>query len=134
MLIAASAGSSVSLWNTTTRKQIGSVIEHNHDVWSMAISDMNDLVVCGDVSITLTPLSDTLLQANPVLCFKTVQELRTDLANFLRKANQQNHSLCEIIGSLRADLHSQEIGSSAFIGTLTHVPLIASLLSRRTGT
>ena len=134
MLIAASADSSVSLWDTTTRKQIGSIIEHNHHILSMAISDTNDLVVCGDKTITLTPLSDTLLQANPVLCFKTVQELRTDLANFQRKANQQKDSLCEIIRSMRADLHTEETNPSAFIITLAHAPLTASLLFRRTRT
>ena len=67
MLIPASTGSSVSFWNTTTRKQIGSVIDHKHDIYSMAISDTNDLVVCGQKSITLTPPSDSLFQVNPVL-------------------------------------------------------------------
>ncbi|KAN0091421.1 hypothetical protein V8E55_004987 [Tylopilus felleus] len=94
-LIAASAGSSVSFWGTTTRKQIGAVIEHNHRIWSIAISDTNDLAVCGNNSISLTPFSDILLQANPVLCFKTVQELRTDLINFQCRANQQHDNLCE---------------------------------------
>ena len=65
--IAASAGSSVSFWDTTTRKQIGSVINHKHNIFSVAISDTNDLVVCGQQSITLTPPSDSLFQANTVL-------------------------------------------------------------------
>ena len=134
-LIAASAGSSVSLWKTTTRKQIGSVIESvvedNYNICAMAISDTNDLVVCGDISITFRPLNDTLLQANSVLCFETVQELRTDLANFQRKGDQQKDNLCEIIRSLRADIHTEEASPSAFIITLAHVPFTASLLPRR---
>ena len=116
-LIAASAGSSVSFWGTTTRKQIGAVIEHNHRIWSIAISDTNDLAVCGNNSISLTPFSDILLQANPVLCFKTVQELRTDLINFQCRANQQHDNLCEIIRSMRADLHTEETSPSEFIIT-----------------
>jgi hypothetical protein len=42
-LIAVSAGSSVSFWDTTTREQIGSAIEFTHDVWSMVISVNCDL-------------------------------------------------------------------------------------------
>ena len=125
--IATSAGSSVSFWNTTTRKQIGSVIEHGERIWSMAISETNDLMVCGDKSITLTPLSDTPLVATLI---KTVQELRTDLGNFQRKANQEKDSFREILRLLRADLHSKETSPSAFIITLAHVPLTASLLYR----
>ena len=126
-LIAASAASSVSFWNNTTRKQIGSVIKYNHRIWSMAISDTNGLVVCGDESITFTPLSDTPL-VTPLT--KTIQELPTDLASFQRMANQQKDSLCEIIRSLRADLHTQEMDTSVFTITLAHVPLTASLVSR----
>ena len=134
-LIAASADSSVSFWNTTTRKQVGSVIEHKHGIWSMATSDTDDLVVSGDMLITLTPLSNSLLQADhdPVLCSNTVQELRTDLANFQCAANQQKDSLCEIIRSMRADLHTEETNPSVFI-TPADVPLTASLLFRRTRT
>ncbi|KAF8548151.1 WD40 repeat-like protein [Imleria badia] len=59
-LIAASAGSSVSFWNTTTREQIGSVIEFTHDIWSMAISVNYDLVVGGERTITFRGLCDIL--------------------------------------------------------------------------
>ncbi|KAF8548148.1 WD40 repeat-like protein [Imleria badia] len=57
-LIAASAGSSVSFWNTTTREQIGSVIEFTHDIWSMAISVNYDLAVGGERTITFRGLCD----------------------------------------------------------------------------
>lgn len=56
-IIAASADSSVSFWDTTTHKQIGSVIEHTHAVWSMAISANYDLVVGGNTTITIRGLS-----------------------------------------------------------------------------
>ena len=51
--IAACANSSISFWDTATREQIGSVIEHTHDVLSMAHSTNYDLVVGGDKTITL---------------------------------------------------------------------------------
>ena len=112
MLIAVLAGSSVFFWNTTTHKQIGAVIEHKHPVYSMTISDTTDLVISGYNSITFTSLSDTLLRDNPTLCFKTVQKLRADLTDFQRKANQQKDGLCEIIRSMRADLHTEETSPS----------------------
>ena len=59
-LMAASAGSSVSFWNTTTREQVGSVIKFTHDIKAMAISANVDLVVGGDKKITLHSLSDIL--------------------------------------------------------------------------
>jgi WD40 repeat protein len=69
--IAASAGSSVSFWNTTTHEQIGSVIEFTHDIWSMAISANDDLVTGGDKKITLRSLCDIL----PSLGFDVVSAL-----------------------------------------------------------
>ena len=58
--IAASAGSSVSFWDTTTRKRIGSVVQHPADVVSMTISVNYDLVVGGDKKIILRNLCDVL--------------------------------------------------------------------------
>ncbi|KAF8555339.1 WD40 repeat-like protein [Imleria badia] len=58
--IAASAGSSVSFWDTTTRKQIGSTIRHQADVVSMAISKNYDIVIGGDEKITLRNLQDVV--------------------------------------------------------------------------
>lgn len=58
--LAASAGSSVSFWDTTTHKQIGSAIEYTHEVFSMAISTKYDIVVAGDKKITLRSLRDIL--------------------------------------------------------------------------
>ncbi|KAF8549803.1 WD40 repeat-like protein [Imleria badia] len=60
MFIAASSDSSVSFWNTTTREQIGPVIKHTHDIWSMALSANYDLVVGGEMTITLRRLYDIL--------------------------------------------------------------------------
>ena len=50
--IAASANSSISFWATTTYEQIGSVIEHTHFIWVMAISTNYDLVIGGDKTAT----------------------------------------------------------------------------------
>jgi WD40 repeat protein len=58
--ITVSANSSVSFWDTTTHEQIGSVIEHTHDVLSMGISSNYDLVTGGDKRITLRGLCDIL--------------------------------------------------------------------------
>ena len=56
--IAASAGSSVSLWDTITHKQIGSVINHTGYIMSMAISANYDLVIGGGKAITVRNISD----------------------------------------------------------------------------
>ena len=58
--IAASAGSSVSFWDTATRKQIGPLIHYPDDVFYMAISANNDLVLSGGDKIILRKLSDIL--------------------------------------------------------------------------
>ena len=60
MFIAASAGSSVSLWTTGTQEQVGAVIEHAHDIRSMAISANHDLVVGGDKMVSVCNFSDML--------------------------------------------------------------------------
>ena len=58
--IAASAGSSVSFWDTTTHQQIGSIINHTDLVTSMAISANYDLVTGGGNAITLRNIRDVL--------------------------------------------------------------------------
>ena len=57
--IAASAGSSVSFWDTTSREQIG-FIECTHTIRSMALSSNYDLVTRGDYGVTLRALSGAL--------------------------------------------------------------------------
>ena len=59
-VIAASVGSSVLFWDTTTHEQTGSVIQHAYDVGSMAISANCDIVVGGGNKITLCNLCDIL--------------------------------------------------------------------------
>ncbi|KAI9571574.1 hypothetical protein HD554DRAFT_2168842 [Boletus coccyginus] len=54
--LVASANSSVSFWDTTTREQIGTVVEYTHKLWSMVVSSNHDLVACGDRIITLRTL------------------------------------------------------------------------------
>ena len=51
--IAASANSTVSFWDTTTHKQIGSVIKHTDFVVSLATSANHDIVIGGGKTITL---------------------------------------------------------------------------------
>ena len=51
--IVASAGSSVSLWDSTTYEQIGSIIDHPYDIVSIAISANDDVVIGGGNAITL---------------------------------------------------------------------------------
>ncbi|KAF8548010.1 WD40 repeat-like protein [Imleria badia] len=58
--IAASAGSSVSFWDTTTQKQVGSVIQHPALVVSVAISERYDLVIGGGKQIALQNIYDVL--------------------------------------------------------------------------
>ena len=58
--IATSARSSVSFWDTATHMQIGSLIHYPADVWYMAISANNDLVISGGNKIILRKLPDIL--------------------------------------------------------------------------
>ena len=58
--IAASANSSVSFWDTTTHKQIGSIVHHPAHVASIAISTNYRIVVGGGRKITLQTLLDIL--------------------------------------------------------------------------
>jgi WD40 repeat protein len=54
--IAVSENSSVSFWDTATNERIGSVIEHTHVIWVMAISEKYDLVSGGQKTVTLSGL------------------------------------------------------------------------------
>ena len=58
--IAASARSSVSFWDTATRKQIGPLIHHPGNVFYMPISANDDLVISGGNKIILRKLPDIL--------------------------------------------------------------------------
>ena len=58
--IAASSDSSVSFWDATTHKQIGSVVHHTARAGCMAISANHDIVIGGDDRITLRSLCDIL--------------------------------------------------------------------------
>jgi len=59
-LIAASANSSVSFWDTKTHQQIGPIIYQSDPVWSMAISADYDVVATGEKKITLRNLRGVL--------------------------------------------------------------------------
>ena len=58
--IVASANSWVSFWDTTTRKQIGTISKHTARIQSMAIAANYDLVIGGGRTITLRSLGDIL--------------------------------------------------------------------------
>ena len=82
-LIAASAGSSVSFWDTTTHKQIGTIIEHTSLIASMAISAKYDIVTGGGKEITLRNLCDML----PSSYYEDVSQSKVCCAGFLLMAN-----------------------------------------------
>ena len=69
--IAASAGSSVSFWDTTSHKQIGSLVKHTDHVMSMAVSENYDLVLGGRHTITLWNIYNVL----PLSSHKNVSAL-----------------------------------------------------------
>ena len=58
--IAASAGRSISFWDTTTQEQVGLIIEHSHDIWTMAISENYEFVTSGGRTISISDLRDIL--------------------------------------------------------------------------
>ena len=58
--VTTSADSSVSFWDTTTREQIGTVIEYAHNVESMVVSSNYDLVTSGNNKISLQALHGIL--------------------------------------------------------------------------
>ena len=56
--IAVCANSSASFWDTTTHERIGPVIEHTHDIGSVAISTDYDLVTAAGSRVTVRNLCD----------------------------------------------------------------------------
>ena len=58
--IAASSGSSVSFWDATTHKQIGSIIQHTDEVRCMAISANYDIAIGGGNEIALCSFRNIL--------------------------------------------------------------------------
>ena len=126
--IAASSGSSVSFWDATTHKQIGSVIEHTTVAECMAISANSVVAIGGADRITLRSLCNILpssyalraqyerpgssihCPASHVLtCFRSLEEnianleeVVRDLRHELAAANQREEILDETINSLRA--------------------------------
>ncbi|KAG8214228.1 hypothetical protein J3R82DRAFT_11026 [Butyriboletus roseoflavus] len=122
--VAASGGSSVSFWDTTTHKQIGQVIQDDRFVQSMTISP-NGLATGGDKTITLHSLCDILPRSYfgdsgeqgtkrtsedvddedrgesiPDL-EEAIRKLRQELDTSQLAANCEKDSLNEIIKSLR---------------------------------
>jgi WD40 repeat protein len=202
--IAASGGSLVSFWDTTTYKKIECVIYHDDSavIESMAISSNYDLVTAGGTKLTIRNLRDWLpspycdevsalihcakwlpnhkllvwlrLQFSEVEIARmgvenshpkeinesrrteesssafvyslthcihiraqlgskiahlegAVEVLRQQLTTSQRIANQKEDSLNETITSLRADLHTQETSSSAFIDIMHRASLMGFL-------
>ncbi|KAI9571086.1 WD40-repeat-containing domain protein [Boletus coccyginus] len=105
--VAASAGSSVSLWDATTHEQIGAVIECTHGILSMAISSNYDLVTSGDKKITFRALRDTL---PPHYKSPSIQELLNQRAES-QQARQERDSLIQ-------SLRTQEESSNSKIARL----------------
>ena len=60
---------------------------------------------------------------------KTVQDLRHELVASQRAASQKEDSLSEIIKSLHADLHTQQMKSGALVDTIPRAFLTGFLLS-----
>lgn len=83
--IAASAGSSVSFWDTTTLKQIMPVIEHTALVVSMAISEEYDLAIGGGNQIALRNIHAMLHSS-----------YNEDTSTFASKANRMFSRLLQI--------------------------------------
>ncbi|KAI9566731.1 hypothetical protein HD554DRAFT_2174164 [Boletus coccyginus] len=117
------------------------------DIWSMTLSSNYDLGTSGDKRITIRALCGILpdyfdniprtretiqklrnklaeSQYNLIESLRAQEEsfeLRNGLAKSQRAANEQKDSLIEIIGSLRADLHTPETNSNQKIVTLNKV-------------
>ncbi|KAG9315526.1 WD40-repeat-containing domain protein [Chiua virens] len=109
--IAASAGLSVSFWDTATLKQIRSPIEHNGSVVSIAVSPNHDIVTSAGKTISVQSLRDTLPSH---YCDDTAQNLQRDLDNLqaclelLRQIAHLKRSVAtktDVLGVVRKELY-----------------------------
>ena len=120
--IAASAGSSVSFWDTTTHEQIGAVIEHTALVVSMAISEKYDLVIGGGQQITLRNIHDALHSSygedTSTLASKADKLLCRLLQIFPEQATRRTKVEKAHPEEIRESPHKQVDDPSMFIGTL----------------
>ena len=92
---AASSGSSVSFWDTTTHKQIGSVIEHTGEVECMAIPANHDTVIASGRTITLGSLCNILPSSYCDIVSKFESRTRSLLNERCRNQHKEDslHSL-----------------------------------------
>ncbi|KAG9315345.1 WD40-repeat-containing domain protein [Chiua virens] len=107
--IAASANSSVSFWDTVTRRQIGSPIAHADTVRSMAVSEDHDLLTSADKTITLRNLHDifpsrycdntehsSTTRKKIDKTKKFIRDLQNKLANLKSRSEEQSHKLTSV--------------------------------------
>ena len=85
--IAVSSNSSLSFWDATTHKQIGSVIKHTANVTCMVISANHDIVIGGGNEITLGRLCNIL----PSSYCETVVYLNQGLDLLLNEQRRNQH-------------------------------------------
>ena len=97
--IAASVGSSVSFWDTTTRKRIGSVIEHStaqvHYINCMAISANYDIAIGGGSRITFRTLHG-ILPSSYVITFASTLNQTVSLTDAVSTGKPRNGGWCHI--------------------------------------
>ena len=96
--IAVSIGSSVSFWDTTTRKQIGSVIEHGtpvHNVKCMAISENYDIAMGGLSKITFRTIRD-ILPSTYVSTFASTLNQAIVLTVAVSTGKPRNKGWCQV--------------------------------------
>ena len=128
--IAASACSSVSLWDTTTHKQIGSIIDHPYDIRSIAISANDDIVIGGGKAITLRNIRNMLPSSYHTDVSAIASNARCVGFVLITKLHRwQQQMLCEQetqrMNAEKAGFEetiqppSVQESSSTFIGTLT---------------
>ncbi|KAI9571053.1 hypothetical protein HD554DRAFT_2169413 [Boletus coccyginus] len=102
--LATSADSLVSLWDTTTHKQIGAVITYTHSIWSMAISSNYDLVTGGGHKITLRELCG-FLPSHYIPC---MQKIQTQVEKVDNSSNESTANLKQTIQELRNQLATSQ--------------------------
>ncbi|KAG9308532.1 WD40-repeat-containing domain protein [Chiua virens] len=97
--IAVSAESSVSFWDTATHTKIGSDIDYDHRIWTIAISENYDIAIGHGKTITVRSLGDILppnyvhnnVTVDPgerMTSHRTQAEM-TDLKNSMRELKDQ---------------------------------------------